>query len=88
MILGSSHLDVTLVRGNPKEAALTSVQYDVVKALLGAGRKGLTGDLLINRSGHSDAVNILHRVRELDDDWRTVILFPGTGGRRYRIAWV
>lgn len=86
VILGSSYRDDAWVRGKPK-TGLTTAQFDVVKALLKAGRHGLTGDLLVNKSGHTDAVNILGRVQDLDADWRAVILFPGKGGRFYRIAW-
>jgi len=85
VILGSSHGDVHLVRGKPK-TGLTPAQFDVVKVLLAAGRRGLTGDMLAEESCHSDAVNILARVRR-DNVWLSAILFPGTGGRFYRIAW-
>ena len=63
---------------------LSTAQYDVVLALLEAGDKGLTKDMLDHQSGHGDARKTLKRLAK-DDDWNTVISFPGVSGRGYRL---
>lgn len=68
-----------------KKRILTSAQYDVVDALLGAGDAGLTKDELVTRSKHEDARGILNRLAASDADWREVIYFAERTGGRYRI---
>ena len=63
---------------------LTRPQHDVVQALLDAGKEGLTKDLLVYNSGHTDAVGILTRLKR-KDDWGQVIQMAGTTGGGYRI---
>jgi hypothetical protein len=65
---------------------LTLAQYDVVKALLDAGERGLSKDELDRQSGHGDARKLLKRLAALDDDWQAVIHFPGKPGGGYRIG--
>jgi hypothetical protein len=77
--------DQQLVRGKVKPR-LTTARYDVIKELIDAGDKGLTGDDLVNNSGHGGAVNILKNLARSDRDWGAVILLPGRPGGRYRIA--
>jgi hypothetical protein len=73
-----------IVRGQVK-SILTKPQYNVMKALLDAKSSGLTKDQLVNNSGHGDARKILKRLADSDDDWKSVISFPGRPGRRYRL---
>jgi hypothetical protein len=73
-----------IVLGKPKRK-LTTPQYNVVKALLGAGDAGLTKDELVSKSGHEDARGILTRLAEKDPDWKEVIHFAGQTGGGYRI---
>ncbi len=78
-----------LGRGEPchvlgqEKPPLTDAQYDVVKALLEAGEKGLSKDslTLVRR----DARGILLRLKKKDDDWDTVILMPGQSHGGYRL---
>ena len=77
--------DDPIVRGK-KKGSLRYAQYNVVKALDSAGATGLTKDQLVNRSGHTDAVQILKRLAKSDPDWKAVISLPGTSGKRYRIV--
>jgi hypothetical protein len=65
---------------------LTLAQYDVVKALLEAGERGLSKDELDRKSKHGDARRILKRLAESDSDWKAVISFPGLPGGGYRIG--
>jgi hypothetical protein len=76
--------DDPIVRGKQKEY-LRSTQYNVVKALLQAGKAGLTKKQLVERSGHTDAVGILKRLANSDPDWKAVISLPRTSGKGYRI---
>jgi hypothetical protein len=69
-----------------EKSALTLPQYDVVKALLEAGKRGLSKDELDRKSKHGDARKILKRLAESDPDWKAVIYFPGKTGGGYRIA--
>jgi hypothetical protein len=69
-----------------EKAPLTLAQYDVVKALLSAGERGLSKDELDHKSKHGDARKILKRLADSDPDWKAVIRFPGIAGRRYRIV--
>jgi hypothetical protein len=73
-----------LVRGK-EMPTLTVAQYNVVKALLDA-EDGLKKDRLVEKSGHTDALGILRRIRESGTAWKKVIRFPGKPGGRYRIA--
>lgn len=82
ILRGQDEGPVVLGKIKPK---LTMPQYNVVKALLDAGDVGLTKDELVDNSGHEDARGILKRLRQRDDDWKQVIHFAGTTGRRYRI---
>jgi hypothetical protein len=77
--------DNPVVKGNEKPT-LTNAQYDVVLALLQTGDKGLTKDDLDHESRHGDARKILRRLSEADSDWQSVISFPGTTGKGYRIV--
>src|SRR5262249_19042815 len=71
-------------RGKQKDP-LTVAQYDVVKALLGAGETGLSKDKLDSVSKHSDARKVLKRLANSDRDWKAVIHFGLRPGGRYRI---
>lgn len=73
-----------VVAGKTKKK-MTTPQYNVVKAVLAAGVNGLTKDQLDRKSGHGDARKILKRLADSDPDWRAVIQFPGSTGKRYRI---
>jgi hypothetical protein len=74
-----------IVRDGEKDP-LSRAQYDVVKALLDAGERGLTKDGLDRQSKRGDARKILKRLAESDPDWKAVIHFPGKPGRGYRIG--
>ncbi len=76
--------DEPIVNGNRKPK-LTNAQYDVVKALLAAGKDGLSKDSLARKSGHGDAHRVLKRLAESDSDWAMVIQMAGKTGGRYRI---
>jgi hypothetical protein len=76
--------EAPLVLGKEKRI-LTAPQYDVVKALLDAGDRGLTKDELENKSGHGDARKILKRLANKDSDWGKVIQFARITGGGYRI---
>lgn len=65
------------------QPVLTRAQYNVIKALWGAAPGRLSKRELIDRSGHTDAVNILKAVRAFNDDWRSVIDLPGEPGKGY-----
>jgi hypothetical protein len=43
----------------------------------------LTKDELVERSGHADARAILKAVAGLNEDWGSVVLFPGATGGGY-----
>lgn len=73
-----------VVNGTEKPT-LTNAQYDVVLALLQTGDKGLTKDELDRESRRGDARKILKRLSDADSDWQSVISFPGTTGKGYRI---
>ena len=72
------------VRGKPKDK-VTDPQYNVLQALFDAGGRGLNKDELVKNSGHGDAVRILGRIADIDDDWKSVIGLAGKPGGRYRI---
>ncbi len=76
--------DPPIVNGKEKDP-LTTAQYCAVKALLDAGDNGLTKDMLDKKSGHGDTRKILKRLAEKDPDWKNVIHFAETTGKRYRI---
>jgi hypothetical protein len=76
--------DKPVVNGNEKPT-LTNAQYDVVLALLQTGDKGLTKDELDRESRRGDARKIIKRLSDGDSDWQSVISFPGTPGKGYRI---
>lgn len=73
-----------IVLGKPKKR-LTKAQYNVIQALLSARDRGLTKDQLVEKSGHTDAVNVLKRLAK-DLDWKKVIHLPGITGGGYRIC--
>ena len=72
------------VCGKPKPT-LTAARYDGVQTLIEAGDTGLTKDELDRKSGHIEARKTLKRLADSDRDWKCVLLFPGTTGKRYRI---
>ncbi len=74
-----------IVLGKEK-APLTDRQYNVIKTLLDAGKRGLTKDKLDEKSGHPDARKVLKALQKQDEDWAAVIQMPGTAGKGgYRI---
>ena len=73
------------VKGTTKPR-LTKAQYDVVCALIQGGEDGLTKDTLDKKSEHGDSRKIMKRLSDSDPDWKSVLLFPGTPGKRYRIC--
>jgi hypothetical protein len=74
-----------IVLGKEKQV-LTDREYNVVKALLDAGDRGLTKDKLDDKSGHSESRKVLKALRNADEDWAAVIQMPGKAGRGgYRI---
>jgi hypothetical protein len=74
-----------IVLGKEKPV-LTDREYNVVKALLDAGDRGLTKDKLDEKSGHSEARKVLKAIRDADEDWAAVIQMPGKAGMGgYRI---
>jgi hypothetical protein len=81
VILGARYTDPILVRGRRK--SLTRAQYDVIKAVAAAWPDLLTKDQLPDQSKHSDAVNILKRIAEIDADWESVIHLAGKTGGGY-----
>jgi hypothetical protein len=83
VVLGKAHED-PIVMGNQKPK-LTHARYHIVKALLKAGEIGLTGDALVDQSGHEGAVNVLKALAR-DRDWKRVISLAGKPGGRYRIV--
>jgi hypothetical protein len=74
------------VVGGVEKGPLTLPQYEVVKALLEAGQRGLSKDELDRKSKRGDARKILKRLAESDAGWSAVISFPGKPGRGYRIG--
>jgi hypothetical protein len=77
--------DQPIVNGRTKNR-LTLPRFHVIKALMEAGRDGLSKDELVDRSGHGDAVNILKRLAKSNADWDAVIQLGETPGGRYRIS--
>jgi hypothetical protein len=75
--------DDPIVRGKQKKR-LTRARYDVVKAMLDAGRY-LTKDDLDKKSKHTDARKLLRALAESDPDWKAVIVFPEGPGTGYGI---
>jgi hypothetical protein len=76
--------DEPRVLGTPKPA-LGKVRHKVIKTLIEAGDDGLSLDELRNQSTHMGARNVLTGIARKDDDWRSVIWFPGrsrVGGYR------
>ncbi len=73
-----------LVLGREKRL-LTLAQFDVVKALLDAGERGLSKDELDRQSKHGDARKTMKRLADSDPDWKAVLHFPGRTGGGYRI---
>jgi hypothetical protein len=65
---------------------LTKAQYNVVQALLQARDLGLTKDQLVEKSGHTDAVNVLKNLAKKDSDWKEVIHLAGITGGGYRLC--
>ena len=75
--------------GNPivlgkEKKRLSKPRYDVVKALLDAG-KNLLKDELDRKSRHSDARKLLKSLAQSDPDWEAVIEFPPVHGAGYGI---
>jgi hypothetical protein len=85
VILGSQS-DWPVVRGK-KKGRLTFARYNILTALINGGTDGLTGDSLVQNSGHGGAVNVLKTLAKSDPDWGAVILLPGQPGGRYRILF-
>ncbi len=75
--------DPPLVLGEPKPL-LTGQQFRVVKALLDAGEGGLSKAALNKLCG--DALGVLKRLHDSDEDWKAVIRLAGTKGKKYRIV--
>jgi hypothetical protein len=75
-----------IVRG-VRKSRLSVPRFDVVKALLAAGKRGLSKDALATESKHSDAHRILKRLANSDPDWCSVILMAGEPGGRYRMRF-
>jgi hypothetical protein len=73
-----------MVKGEQKPP-LSRAAYDVVCALIRAGKTGLTKDRLDTESGHGDARKTMKRLADGDRDWKAVLVFPGKPGRGYRI---
>lgn len=72
--------------GTQRKPPLSRAAYDVVFALIQAGKDGLTKDQLDTQSNHGDARKIMKRLADGDDDWAAVLVFPGKAGRGgYRI---
>ncbi len=65
---------------------LTVARFAVVKALIEAGKQGLTKYDLVRESQKTDAVNILKRLKNSDAEWGRVIQLAGERGMGYRIA--
>lgn len=74
-----------VVNGKTK-GRLSVAQYNVLEALLKAGAAGLTGQRLVDSSGHGDAVNVLKSLAKRDADWTAAIDLAGQPGRGYRVA--
>jgi hypothetical protein len=72
-----------IVRGKSKPR-LSKSRYDVVKALLDAGRN-LLKDELDKRSKRTDARKLLKALADSDPDWAAVIVFPVGHGTGYGI---
>jgi hypothetical protein len=72
--------------GGVQKRPLTLPQYEVVKAVLQAGERGLSKDELNRNSKHEDARKILKRLADSDADWEAIIHFAGRAGGRYRIG--
>ena len=83
-VLLSNQSEAPIVRGKVKPR-LSVPRFNVVQALIAAGDKGLTGDELVNKSGHGGAVNTLKTLAKSDADWGAIILLPGGPGKRYRL---
>jgi len=77
--------DNPIVNGKTKKRLLLT-QFHVIKALMEAGTNGLSKDELVNKSAHSDAVNILKRPRDSDADWKSVTQTGEIPGGRYRVS--
>ena len=78
--------DKPLVHGR-EVPSVTSAQYDVLRALIGAGADGLSLTELSKRSGHGSARNVLGNLASKSSVWKQVILLPGAPGRRYRLLF-
>ena len=86
VIIGSRN-EPPIVLNEPKPI-LTTGQYDVVRALLNAGRDGLSKSELGEFSGHpTTALKILRNLKNSDPGWAKVIIFPQARQRGgYRIS--
>lgn len=76
--------DQPIIKGN-LQGVLTKPRYDVVFALLKAGKYGLTKDQLTENSKHEDARKILDNLRKTKSDWKSVIRMAKKAGKHYRI---
>jgi hypothetical protein len=72
------------VKGKYKDT-LTAKRYNVVQALIQAGKDGLTKDELDRQSGHTEARKAISDMVKNDRDWKAVIIMPQKTGKRYRI---
>lgn len=78
--------DEPLVLMKPKPP-LGPIRHKIIETLIDAGDSGLTLIGLINDTGHGGARNALKNLADRDEDWRSVLQFPGLGRtRRYRIG--
>jgi DNA-binding NtrC family response regulator len=81
---GPEGTPVVLGREKPK---LSCAQYDIIEALLAAGKKGLSKDEMDKASGHPEARKVLKKLCDSDADWAAVIRRPGKRGQGgYRIT--
>jgi plasmid maintenance system antidote protein VapI len=72
-----------IVAGQPKK--VTIPQWKVIRALHDAGPAGLTGEELVEESGHTGYRHILDTLAR-DEDWRSRIRWAGDSHGRYRLA--
>lgn len=74
-----------IVFGEP-QPKLGHARYAVVKALLAAGKQGLSKSELERKSGKNDAVKYLRNVRKLSSAWEKAIMMAGKSWNGYHIA--
>lgn len=71
------------LRGVPK--TIGPAQFAVVEALIEVFPSTLSKDQLVDKSGHTDAVNALSRLRKKGEDWQTAIKMAGVTGGGYSL---